>query len=148
MAASSKILLISMAILLVVEALNLNVTRIQFYMHDIVSGPNTTGIQVARRRTNYTGSDPIAAMFGSIFMMDYPLTVAPGLGLDVDWACSGDLCNVVATKGVQPFDDANLRNDRWTVPRQLVQRRRPESHHERTPGNASDRWDGDFPACS
>lgn len=80
MAASSKILLISMAILLVVpsiEALNLNVTRIQFYMHDIVSGPNATAIQVARRRMNYTGSDPIAAMFGPILMMDNPLMVAP-----------------------------------------------------------------------
>lgn len=82
MAASTKILWISLAILVAVrsiEALNPNVTRIQFYMHDIVSGPNATAIQVAGRRTNYTGSDPIAAMFGSVFMMDNPLTLTPEL---------------------------------------------------------------------
>ncbi|KGN63770.1 dirigent protein 22-like [Cucumis sativus] len=82
MAVSSKILVISMAILVAVcstEALDPNVTRIQFYMHDIVSGPNPTAIQVAGRQTNYAGTDPIAAMFGSVFMMDNPLTVTPEL---------------------------------------------------------------------
>lgn len=52
-------------------------THIQFYMHDIVSGPNATAIPVARRLSNYTGSDPIAAMFGSVSVIDNPLTATP-----------------------------------------------------------------------
>uniref|UniRef100_A0A2P2NFN8 Dirigent protein n=1 Tax=Rhizophora mucronata TaxID=61149 RepID=A0A2P2NFN8_RHIMU len=50
--------------------------NIQFYMHDIVSGPNATAIQVAGKE-NSTSSDPIAAMFGAIYVMDNPLTVRP-----------------------------------------------------------------------
>ncbi|XP_075660384.1 dirigent protein 22-like [Castanea sativa] len=59
------------------EALKLKKTHIQFYMHDIVGGPKPTAVQVARRLSNYTGSDPIAAMFGSVSVMDNPLTVTP-----------------------------------------------------------------------
>uniref|UniRef100_A0A2N9J8S7 Dirigent protein n=1 Tax=Fagus sylvatica TaxID=28930 RepID=A0A2N9J8S7_FAGSY len=59
------------------EALKSKTTRTQFYMHDIVGGPNPTAIRVAGRLSNYTGSDPIAAMFGSISVMDNPLTVTP-----------------------------------------------------------------------
>ncbi|XP_015883286.1 dirigent protein 22-like [Ziziphus jujuba] len=54
-------------------------THIQFYMHDIVSGPNATAIPVARRLSNYTGSDPIATMFGTVSVIDNPLTTTPDL---------------------------------------------------------------------
>ena len=43
----------------------------------MVSGPNATAVQVAGRLSNYTGSDPIAAMFGSVSVMDNPLTETP-----------------------------------------------------------------------
>ncbi|KAJ9163486.1 hypothetical protein P3X46_023148 [Hevea brasiliensis] len=52
------------------------VTRMQFYMHDIVGGPNPTAVRVAGR-SNFTGSNPMAAMFGSVFVMDNPLTATP-----------------------------------------------------------------------
>ncbi|XP_055961145.1 dirigent protein 23-like isoform X2 [Mercurialis annua] len=45
-------------------------------MHDIVGGPNPTAVRVAGR-TNFTSPDPIAASFGSIFVIDNPLTVSP-----------------------------------------------------------------------
>ncbi|XP_042516860.1 dirigent protein 23-like [Macadamia integrifolia] len=62
------------------EAQKQNVTNIQFYMHDVVGGSNPTAVRVASRSANVTGlesSDPIAAMFGSTFVMDNPLTVTP-----------------------------------------------------------------------
>ncbi|XP_062115021.1 dirigent protein 23-like [Humulus lupulus] len=59
------------------EAAKPNLTNIQFYMHDVVGGPNATAVQVASRLTNYTGSDPIATMLGSIYVMDNPLTATP-----------------------------------------------------------------------
>lgn len=52
------------------------VTRIQFYMHDIIGGPTPTAVRVASR-SNFTSQDPIAATFGSVFVMDNPLTVTP-----------------------------------------------------------------------
>ncbi|EEF47713.1 dirigent protein 22 [Ricinus communis] len=58
------------------EALKSKITRVQFYMHDIVGGPNPTAVPVAGR-TNFTSQDPIAASFGSIFVIDNPLTVSP-----------------------------------------------------------------------
>ena len=63
----------------ITEARKQKLTRLQFYMHDIVSGPNATAIRVAGRLSNYTGSDPVAAMFGSVSVMDNPLTVTPEL---------------------------------------------------------------------
>ena len=59
------------------------VTRVQFYMHDIIGGPNATAVKVAGRLSNYSGSDPIAAMFGSVSVMDNPLTVKPHLNSTV-----------------------------------------------------------------
>ncbi|KAA8542589.1 hypothetical protein F0562_023741 [Nyssa sinensis] len=59
------------------EALKSKVTKIQFYMHDIVGGPNATAVRVAGRSSNFSGSDPIAAVFGSIYVMDNPLTTTP-----------------------------------------------------------------------
>ncbi|XVF49906.1 hypothetical protein PTKIN_Ptkin04bG0053600 [Pterospermum kingtungense] len=45
------------------DALKQKVARIQFYMHDIVGGPHQTTVRVAGC-SNFTGGDPIAAMFG------------------------------------------------------------------------------------
>lgn len=59
------------------DATKPNVTHIQFYMHDVVGGPNPTAVQVAGRTSNYTGADPIAAVFGSVYVMDNPLTATP-----------------------------------------------------------------------
>jgi len=61
------------------EAKKAKVTRIEFYMHDIVGGPNPTAVRVAGRASNFSSSDPIASMFGSIFVMDNPLTATPDL---------------------------------------------------------------------
>lgn len=58
------------------EAMKSKVTRMQFYMHDIVSGPTATAVRVAGR-SNFTSPDPIKAMFGSVYVMDNPLTVTP-----------------------------------------------------------------------
>ncbi|KAL7179179.1 hypothetical protein ACSBR1_042546 [Camellia fascicularis] len=60
------------------EAKKLKQTHIEFYMHDTVGGPNPSAVRVAGR-SNFTGSNPIAAMFGSIYMMDNPLTVTHAL---------------------------------------------------------------------
>ncbi|KAL6995016.1 hypothetical protein U1Q18_005150, partial [Sarracenia purpurea var. burkii] len=59
------------------EAKKPKVARIEFYMHDVVGGSSPTAVQVAGRSSNVSNLDPIAAMFGSIFVMDNPLTVAP-----------------------------------------------------------------------
>ncbi|CAN6585018.1 unnamed protein product [Malus baccata var. baccata] len=59
------------------EGLKRSITRMQFYMHDVVGGPNPTAVRVAGRLSNYTGTDPIAALFGSVYMMDNPLTATP-----------------------------------------------------------------------
>ncbi|XVE56764.1 hypothetical protein DITRI_Ditri04bG0037000 [Diplodiscus trichospermus] len=80
MAFASKFLLL-IAFLAAVsntDALKQKVTRIQFYMHDIVGGPEPTAVRVAGR-SNFTGRDPIASMFGSISVMDNPLTVTPNI---------------------------------------------------------------------
>ncbi|XVF11736.1 hypothetical protein REPUB_Repub08aG0053400 [Reevesia pubescens] len=80
MAFASKCLLL-IALLAAVyntDALKEKVTRIQFYMHDIVRGPKPTAVRVAGR-SNYSGRDPIAAMFGSISVLDNRLTVTPNI---------------------------------------------------------------------
>ncbi|KAF9624451.1 hypothetical protein IFM89_011459 [Coptis chinensis] len=60
------------------EALKPKVARLQFYMHDIVNGPNQTAVRVAPTEpVNFTNPDPIAATFGSISVMDNPLTATP-----------------------------------------------------------------------
>ncbi|KAH7852168.1 hypothetical protein Vadar_021358 [Vaccinium darrowii] len=61
------------------EAKKAKVTHIEFYMHDIVGGSNPTAVWVAGRASNFSSSDPIASMFGSIFVMDNPLTATPDL---------------------------------------------------------------------
>ena len=53
------------------------VTNLQFYMQDILAGPNATAVQVAKRLSNYTGTDPIAALFGNVFVFDNVLTATP-----------------------------------------------------------------------
>ncbi|XP_057952389.1 dirigent protein 22-like [Malania oleifera] len=61
-----------------------NVTNIQFYMHDVISGPNQTAVRVAGQNPNATGgSDPVMASFGSIYVMDNLLTAAPSLNSTV-----------------------------------------------------------------
>ncbi|KAK9116221.1 hypothetical protein Sjap_015168 [Stephania japonica] len=67
------------------EALKPKVARLQFYMHDVVQGPNLTAVRVApspdnQALTNSTGSDPFASFFGSVFVMDNPLTAVPDRG--------------------------------------------------------------------
>ncbi|PON46434.1 Disease resistance response protein [Parasponia andersonii] len=54
-----------------------NVTRIQFYMHDIVGGSNPTAVRVAGRVSNYSGSSPIATTFRSVYVMDNSFTATP-----------------------------------------------------------------------
>ncbi|CAL5444816.1 unnamed protein product [Camellia sinensis] len=64
------------------EAKKLKQTHVEFYMHDTVGGPNPSAVRVAGR-SNFTGSNPIAAMFGSIYMVDNPLTVTHALNSNV-----------------------------------------------------------------
>ncbi|OMO58752.1 Plant disease resistance response protein [Corchorus capsularis] len=81
MAVTSKPLLLIAIILAAVystHALKQEVTRIQFYMHDIIGGPKPTAVRVAGR-SNFSSPDPIAATFGSIYMMDNPLTATPNI---------------------------------------------------------------------
>lgn len=62
------------------KAQNANITTLQFYMHDIISGPNPTAVRVAGAPpSNATSSNPLAAIFGSIYVFDDPLTAAPEL---------------------------------------------------------------------
>ncbi|KAK9277848.1 hypothetical protein L1049_027405 [Liquidambar formosana] len=79
MAMASKLLLV-LALLVAASTTEAKIpkrTNIQFYMHDIVGGPKPTAVRVAGRPGNFSSPDPIAAMFGSIFVMDNPLTVSP-----------------------------------------------------------------------
>ena len=80
MAVPTKLVLLLFSLLAfstITEARKQKLTRLQFYMHDIESGPNATAVRVTGRLSNYTGSDPIAAMFGSVSVMDNPLTETP-----------------------------------------------------------------------
>ncbi|XVF49905.1 hypothetical protein PTKIN_Ptkin04bG0053500 [Pterospermum kingtungense] len=80
MAFATKLLLLIafLAAVYDTDAMKQKVTRIQFYMHDIVGGPKPTAVRVAGR-SNFTGQDPIAATFGSISVIDNPLTVTPNI---------------------------------------------------------------------
>ncbi|XP_008775105.3 pterocarpan synthase 1-like [Phoenix dactylifera] len=49
-------------------------TRLHFYMHDILSGPNPTAIRVVQGPLNLTGFN---FNFGDVFVMDDPLTKGP-----------------------------------------------------------------------
>ncbi|XP_015901353.3 dirigent protein 22-like [Ziziphus jujuba] len=48
-------------------------SHLHFYFHDIVSGRNPTAIRVAEANTTNTSR----SLFGSVFMMDDPLTTGP-----------------------------------------------------------------------
>ncbi|KAF5184796.1 Dirigent protein [Thalictrum thalictroides] len=79
---SCYVLFLLVAVLLVfftnTEALKPKVARLEFYMHDIVGGPNQTAVRVAPTEpVNFTSPDPIAAAFGSLSVMDNPLTATP-----------------------------------------------------------------------
>lgn len=72
-------LLLLLAILSSLRTLEASeLSNLQFYMHDIVNGPNPTAIRVAPSQPlNFTGPDLIRAMFGSIYVIDDPLTTTP-----------------------------------------------------------------------
>lgn len=60
------------------EALKPKLSNLQFYMHDITGGPNATAMQVAPSQPlNFSGTNPIAALFGSTYVIDDPLTATP-----------------------------------------------------------------------
>ncbi|MFS7908216.1 putative dirigent protein [Helianthus anomalus] len=50
-----------------------NLTRLHFFFHDVVGGPNATAIRVAAAPTTNTSSTG----FGAVVMMDNLLTVGP-----------------------------------------------------------------------
>ncbi|XP_038688013.1 dirigent protein 1-like [Tripterygium wilfordii] len=76
MASSAKILFLAALLVLCcstpTEAFGPKRTRIQFYLHEIMNGTDPTAVPVAAR-SNYTGANPLAAMFGTISIMDNPL---------------------------------------------------------------------------
>ncbi|KAG2244179.1 hypothetical protein Bca52824_093967 [Brassica carinata] len=55
------------------------VTRLRFYLHDIISGKNPSAVRIAHANVTGGGSvDDSAVGFGSLFAMDDPLTIGPG----------------------------------------------------------------------
>lgn len=54
------------------------VTRLRFYLHDIISGKNPSAVRIAH--ANLTGGSVVdsAVGFGSLFAIDDPLTMGPG----------------------------------------------------------------------
>ncbi|KAJ3674796.1 hypothetical protein LUZ60_005412 [Juncus effusus] len=54
-----------------------NMTHLQFYMHDTVTGTNPTAIQVIKGPSKYNGPGQLG--FGSVLMIDDPLTKSPNL---------------------------------------------------------------------
>ncbi|XP_057788614.1 dirigent protein 23-like [Salvia miltiorrhiza] len=50
------------------------ITTLQFYFHDVVSGPNPTAIRIAQAASTNASS----YLFGALWMIDDPLTVGPG----------------------------------------------------------------------
>ncbi|KAL5723316.1 hypothetical protein ACHQM5_006729 [Ranunculus cassubicifolius] len=62
------------------EALKEKKTNLHFYMHDLVSVPNPTVVRVAPSTPiNMSNPDMIAANFGSIYVVDNPLTATHDL---------------------------------------------------------------------
>ncbi|XP_006410704.2 dirigent protein 15 [Eutrema salsugineum] len=51
------------------------VTRVCFFLHDILSGQNPSAVRIAH--ANLTGSEDSPVGFGSLFAIDDPLTVGP-----------------------------------------------------------------------
>ncbi|CAA7020676.1 unnamed protein product [Microthlaspi erraticum] len=51
------------------------VTRVRFYLHDILSGQNPSAVRIAH--ANLTGRADSPVGFGSLFAIDDPLTVGP-----------------------------------------------------------------------
>ncbi|VVB09618.1 unnamed protein product [Arabis nemorensis] len=51
------------------------VTRVIFFLHDILSGQNPSAVRIAH--ANLTGASNSPVGFGSLFAMDDPLTVGP-----------------------------------------------------------------------
>ncbi|KAJ4766309.1 Dirigent protein [Rhynchospora pubera] len=52
-----------------------NETHLRFYLHDTLSGPNPTAIQVAQAALTKTTS----TLFGDVMVIDDPLTVGPDI---------------------------------------------------------------------
>ncbi|KAL8225749.1 hypothetical protein R6Q57_018306 [Mikania cordata] len=57
------------------DARRRNTTHIQFYMHDVVGGPNPSAVRVAGQSMNSTSLAMFG--FGSIYVMDNSLTATP-----------------------------------------------------------------------
>ncbi|KAJ8772190.1 hypothetical protein K2173_027367 [Erythroxylum novogranatense] len=82
MAIKGRVLLLIAALLMLslskTDAMRMKTrkTNIQFYMHDVVEGNNPTAVRVARPH-NFTRADQVGAMYGSVYVMDNPLTVNP-----------------------------------------------------------------------
>lgn len=78
MASTSKFLLLILLLtpFYTTAAHKSDVAHIEFYVHDIVGGPNQTAARVAGR-SNFTNSYQVAVNFGSFFVIDKPLTVSP-----------------------------------------------------------------------
>nr|QQM18949.1 dirigent protein 14 [Kadsura heteroclita] len=56
------------------------ITRLQFYMHDIHSGRTPTAVRVAPSQPlNFSSDNPMAAMFGSVYVADNQLTASPDI---------------------------------------------------------------------
>ncbi|XP_010431816.1 PREDICTED: dirigent protein 15-like [Camelina sativa] len=51
------------------------VTRVGFYLHDILSGKNSSAVRIAHDNLTRDANSPVG--FGSLFVMDDPLTLGP-----------------------------------------------------------------------
>ncbi|OVA19656.1 Plant disease resistance response protein [Macleaya cordata] len=93
------------------------VTKLRFYFHDIMSGKNPTGVIVAQAPT----TNQSATGFGSLAMIDDPLTEGPGLtskpvgraqGL-VGFASQKELASIMALSYV--FTDENFNGSTLSI---------------------------------
>ncbi|PSS21735.1 Dirigent protein [Actinidia chinensis var. chinensis] len=71
------------------------VTKLHFFFHDTISGKNPTAIQVAQANT--TSQSP--TLFGSVFVMDDPLTVGPEPNSTIIGRAQG----IYASSGLEEF---------------------------------------------
>ncbi|XP_010531506.1 PREDICTED: dirigent protein 15 [Tarenaya hassleriana] len=53
-------------------------TRVHFYLHDILSGPDPSAVRIAH--ANVTAAEDSPVGFGSLFAIDDPMTVGPEAG--------------------------------------------------------------------